>query len=88
MEEGNCPVCGKYCVEVLKESYSGEWKYEKEKRKQAKKLFDKYKNKIINGGTNSRQKFGNKSNMNWYWFDGSIDMWVRDFNGTRIFKLK
>ena len=30
---------------------------------------------------------GSKSNMSWLWFDGSIDMWVRDFNNTKIFKL-
>ena len=41
---------------------------------------------LVQAGLHKIEK-GSKHNMNWNWFDGLKDFWVRDLNNKKIFKL-
>ena len=80
-----CPVCGRSRAVIKNVDYDGSVHTVVNKSgNKALELLDRY---YLQDTGLHKVKHGTKSNMNWYWFDGSIDMWVRDFNGTKVFKL-
>lgn len=56
-------------------------------RKTGNKALELLKLKIFEKNKLLKLQYGNKSNMCWFWFDGAKDLWVRDFNNKKCFKL-
>lgn len=81
-----CPNCGATKAIIKCVDFSGNIKeIVSRSGSKAIKLLEKYKS--CNTGLHKIEK-GNKNNLGWYWLDGSRDLWVRDFNNKKIFKIK
>lgn len=81
----SCAVCGRPRALIKNVEYSGQIKTVVNRTgSKAVELLEKYRGKEI--GFYKVQN-GSRYNMGWFWFDGLIDDWVRDFNNTKIFKL-
>ena len=81
-----CAVCGRPRAIIKNIEFDGSINTVANRTgSKALELFERYKDQEI--GVYKIQN-GSKFNMGWYWWDGLIDNWVRDFNGTKIFKLK
>lgn len=81
-----CPVCGQPVAEVIEKDYNGFIKTAlRRSGAAALRLYEKH-SKVI--AVRHKARNGTKSNMSWLWFDGSKDLWVRDFNNTKVFKLR
>jgi hypothetical protein len=81
----SCKICGNSKALIIKVDFNGKYKKILEKSgKAAIKLF----NKFYKCDTGIHKiKNGSKENMNWLWFDGLKDLWVRDLNNVKKFKL-
>jgi hypothetical protein len=79
-----CPVCGRSRALIKNIEFDGSIHTVVNRTgSQAIELLDRYSE--CNTGLHKTHT-GSKENMNWLWFDGFIDDWVRDFNGTKIFR--
>lgn len=80
-----CPVCGRSRAVIKNIEFDGSVHTVVNRTgNKALELLDRYY--LSDTGLHKIQT-GSKSNMSWLWFDGSIDLWVRDFNNTKVFKL-
>lgn len=80
-----CEVCGQSRAIIKNVEFNGSINPVVNRfGKKALELLERHKDQEI--GLYKVQN-GSKCNMCWLWFDGSIDLWVRDFNGTKVFKL-
>lgn len=80
-----CPICGRSRAVIKNIEFDGSiHTVVNRSGVKALELLDRY---YLSDTGLHKVPHGTKSNMSWYWFDGSIDNWVRDFNNTKIFKL-
>lgn len=80
-----CSVCGRSRAIIKNVEFDGSINTVVNRSgAKALELLERYKD--VKTGLYKIQN-GSKFNMDWYWWDGLIDNWVRDFNGTKIFKL-
>lgn len=79
-----CPVCGRSRAVIKRLDRSGVSVLVNRSGRRAVELFNKL---YMQDATQENIKQGSKFNMGWLWWDGLKDLWVRDFNNTKIFKL-
>ncbi len=86
IEFSYCPHCDNAVYKEIITYPNGTIKEtQQQKGIKAEELFEKAKFNRLN--FLERLKQGSKGNMGFYWFDGLKDLWVRDFNGMKSFKL-
>lgn len=80
-----CPICGRSRAVIKNIEFDGSIHTVVNRSGQkALELLNQY---YLSDTGLHKTKGGSKSNMGWFWFDGSLDNWVRDFNNTKVFKL-
>ena len=80
-----CEVCGRPKALIKNIEYDSKINTVVERSgSKAVELFNKYREQKT--GLYKPQN-GSKFNMGWFWWDGSKENWVRDFNDTKIFQL-
>lgn len=80
-----CPICGRSRAIIKNVEFDGSTNTVVNRSgAKALELLDKY---FLSDTGLHKVEHGSKTNMGWFWFDGSIDNWVRDFNNTKIFKI-
>lgn len=80
-----CPICGRSRALIKNVDFNGNISTVVNRSgAKALELLDRYN--VQNAGLHKVEN-GTKNNMGWYWWDGSKDEWVRDFNNKKVFKL-
>lgn len=81
-----CPICGQSIAIIKNINFDNKEKIIVSRSgSKAVELFEKYNNCFFTGL--HKVEKGSKNNIGWFWFDGLKDLWVRDFNNKKIFKL-
>lgn len=80
-----CVYCGKPVAVIQQINPNGIIK--QIVRKTGDKAIELFKKKLSEKIELLKVKNGCRSNMNWFWWDGLKDDWVRDFNNKKCFKL-
>lgn len=80
-----CPICGQTKAVIKNVEFNGSVNIAVSRTgSKALDLLNRYN--LVQAGLHKIEK-GSKNNMNWNWFDGLKDFWVRDLNNKKIFKL-
>lgn len=80
-----CPICGQAKAVIKNVEFNGSVNIAVSRTgSKALDLLNRYN--LVQAGLHKIEK-GSKNNMNWNWFDGLKDFWVRDLNNKKIFKL-
>lgn len=79
-----CPICGRSRAVIKNVEFDGSvYPVVNRSGDKALELLNKY---FLSDTGLHKVQGGSKSNLGWYFFDG-LDLWVRDFNNTKICKL-